>query len=112
MKTSMFPSLIVLAIAVLGNAAQAKLPPPSDEAKAAAAAAAEKAAWGNKVAAYRLCQSQDKAAAHYLAQARAAGKQVPAPVAMPPCADPGPFEAAPAKPVEAAAAAASPAKKP
>ena len=104
MKTSMVPCLFVLAIASLGSAAQAKLPALSDEAKAAAAAAADKAGWGNKVAAFKLCQSQDKVAAQYLAQARAAGKQVAAPVATPPCTDPGPYVIAQAKPIEAAGA--------
>jgi hypothetical protein len=106
MKTSMHLALVALALAATTGLAHAKLPAPvlTDEAKAAAAAAAEKAAWGNKVAAYKLCQSQDKAAANYLAQARAAGKQVAAPVPTPPCADPGPFVVAAAKPIEAAGA--------
>lgn len=105
MKTSMYACcLFAVAMATLGGTAQAKLPAPSDEAKAAAAAAAEKGAWANKVASFKLCQSQDKVAAHYLAQARAAGKQVVAPAAGQPCADPGPFVVAEAKPIEAAGA--------
>lgn len=91
MKPSMHFCLAVLAMATMGSMAQAKLPAPSDEAKAAAAAAADKAGWGNKVAAYKLCQVQDRIAAQYLAQARAAGKQVAAPVATAPCSDPGPY---------------------
>ena len=108
MKTPMNLSVAVLLVAAVCGTAQAKLPAPTEEAKAAAAAAAEKAGWGNKVAAYQLCQSQDKVVAHYQAQARAAGKQVTAPLAAPPCADPGPFvtaaAAAAAKPIEAAGA--------
>lgn len=103
MKASRYLCGAVLATAAIGLA-HAKLPPPSDEAKAAAAAAAEKAAWANKIGAYQLCQSQDKVASHYLAQARAAGKSVAVPMATPPCADPGPFAAIEAKPIEAAGA--------
>ncbi|MCP5280623.1 MAG: hypothetical protein H6930_03310 [Rhodoferax sp.] len=106
MKISMHLALVALALAATTGLVHAKLPVPvlSEEAKAAAAAAADKAAWGNKVAAFKLCQSQDRAAAHYLAQARAAGKQVAAPVETPPCSDPGPYVAANAKPIEAAGA--------
>ncbi len=105
MKISIYAHcLLALAIATLGGTAQAKLPAPSNEAKAAAAAAAEKAGWGNKVDAFKLCQSQDKVVAHYLSQARAAGKQVVAPGSAQACADPGPFVVAAAKPIEAAGA--------
>ncbi len=103
MKTSMHLRVALLAMAALSTA-HAKLPAPSDEAKAAATAAAAKAAWSNKVAAHQLCQSQDKVASRYLAQARAAGKSVAEPMATPPCADPGPFEMVEAKPIEAAGA--------
>jgi hypothetical protein len=97
MKTSIQLSTLVLLAAGVCGAAQAKLPAPSDEAKAAAAVAADKAGWANKVANFQLCQSQDRVATRTLAQARAAGKTV-TPVAMPPCADPGPYVAAdPAK---------------
>ncbi len=51
---------VVLALPVL-----AKLPAPSDEAKAAAAETAAKAAWADKVGAYKLCQSQDRVADGY-----------------------------------------------
>ena len=86
MKTSMHLRVALLVMAVMSTA-HAKLPAPSDEAKAAATAAAAKAAWSNKVAAHQLCQSQDKVASRYLAQARAAGKSVAEPMATPPCAD-------------------------
>lgn len=109
MKTA-FKSSLTLAIAVLVlGAAQAKLPAPApatEEAKAAEALAAAKAGWGNKVAAYQLCKSQDNTAAHYFKTAQAAGKAVKPPSAAPACADPGPFVAVPPAP-----AAADPAKK-
>ena len=94
--------------------AMAKLPPQSDDAKAKAAEAAAKAAWGNKVADFQLCKSMDKAAAKYLAAAKSAGKEVKT-TETPPCADPGPFVAAPpvvAPPVAAPAAAAPSASAP
>lgn len=97
MKTSIKLSTLVLLTAGFCGVAMAKLPAPSDEAKAAAAAAAAKAGWGNKVAAFQLCQSQDRVVARTVAQMRAAGKPV-TPVATAPCADPGPYVAAdPAK---------------
>ena len=58
-------TLLVLSALAIGFSAAAKLPAPSEEAKAKAAEAAAKAAHGNKVAGYKLCLSQDKAAAHY-----------------------------------------------
>ena len=113
MKTS-----LVLLSALLATTAFAKLPvaAPTDKAKAAEAAA--KTAHGNKVEAFKLCKSMDKSAAHYFKASAAAKKEVKPAVAMPPCADPGPYVAAvavPAVPVAAApapvAAAAAP-KKP
>ncbi|WP_449370818.1 hypothetical protein [Thiomonas sp.] len=77
-------------------AAWAKLPAPSPEAKAKAEAAAVRAKWAGKVAAFQLCQAQDKVAAFYYAQAKADGKPTHPPEATPPCVDPGPFvQAAP-----------------
>ncbi len=84
-------SLAAAALMTAGGAI-AKLPAPSDDAKAKAAEAAAKAAWGGKVAGYQLCQSQDRVAARYLAEAKKAGKEQ-APAATPPCADPGPYVA-------------------
>ena len=86
-------------------AALAKLPPLSDDAKAKAAEAAAKTAYGDKVGAYKLCQSMDRVAATYLAEAKKAGKDLK-PVATPPCVDPGPFAYTPPsqKPLEAAGA--------
>jgi hypothetical protein len=98
------PVLVALAASVCSALASAKLPPPSDEAKAKAAEAAAKTAHADKVAAYELCKSMNKVAAEYFAAARKAGKATKAPVATPPCADPGPFVYKPA------VAAAAPAK--
>ena len=95
----------IIVLAVAGTASWAKLPPVSDEAKAKAAEAAAKTAWSDKVGAYKLCQSMDRVAAVYLADAKKAGKDLK-PVATPPCADPGPFAYTPVanKPLEAAGA--------
>ncbi len=87
--------LVFIAAGVLSLSAFAKLPAPSDEAKAKAAEAAAKAAHAGKVEGYKLCKSQDRAAAHYRKSGKAAGSK---PVATAPCADPGPFKpAAPTK---------------
>jgi len=102
---------VALALPVL-----AKLPPPSDEAKAAAAEAAAKAAWADKVGAYKLCQSQDRVVAEYrksgkppaaVPMAPVASGVAPMPVVIAPCADPGPYVAttpAANKPIEASGA--------
>lgn len=92
--------------AVLSMPAWAKLPAPSDEAKAKAAEAAAKTAWAGKVDGYKLCQSMDRVAGAYHAEAKKAGKEVKPAVATPPCADPGPFVYTPAAPAAPAAAAA------
>jgi hypothetical protein len=89
-------------LALTAGAVHAKLPAPSPEAKAAADAAKDKAAWGDKVAAYKLCLAQDKTAAYY--QKNKEGAKKPS-VETPACADPGPYT----PPV---AAAASPAPAP
>ena len=80
-------ALAMTAVLALG-AAHAKLPPPSDEAKAKAAEAKEKAAHGGKVAAYKLCLSQNRTAERYMKEQ---GKKGAAP---PACQDPGPFKPA------------------
>ena len=105
-------SIVVVAAAATSfafGAAFAKLPAPSDEAKAKAAETANKAAWNDKVAAYQLCKSMDKAAATYRTRAAGAGKSASAPDQTPPCADPGPYAALQttpqaSKPLEAAGA--------
>ena len=84
----------------------AKLPPPTDEDKA-------KAAWTDKVGLYQLCLAMDRTATAYRKSLKAAGKDVPVPVATAPCADAGPYmstmtPAAP-KPLEASGAHSPPA---
>lgn len=71
--------------------AAAKFPPPSAEAKAKSDEAAAKIAWSGKTDIYRLCQSQDVVAAAYYKTAQTAGKATKAPIATPPCSDPGVF---------------------
>lgn len=111
MKTLLTAGLLGLAMLTTGGA-WAKLPPLGDEAKAKAAEAAAKAAHGDKVAAYQLCKAMDRVAAAYREGAKKAGKDAPAPVATPACADPGPFVyPPPAAPAAATAAAPAPAKK-
>lgn len=102
---------LVLFAAMAAPLAVAKLPVPvlTDEAKAKAAEAAAKTAWGNKVAAFQLCKSMDKAAEKYFATMKAAGKDAKPATGAPACADPGPFVAAP-PPAPVAAPAAAPAK--
>ena len=78
--------------ALITTAAFATLPPLSPEAQAAADLAKAKAAYGDKVAAYQLCQAQNRVADRY----RVSG--TPAPAA---CVAPPPFVA----PIAAAPAA-------
>ena len=88
----MRPSVLVaFAASAIALGAAAKLPPLSDEAKAKAAEAAGKTSWNDKVAAYQLCQTQDKLAANYRKTAAAAGKAASAAETTPGCVDPGPF---------------------
>jgi hypothetical protein len=105
MKHIVVPSAI--AALLLSASAFAKLPEPTPEAKAKAAETAAKTAWTTKIADYQLCQTMDKVAAAYRAQAKAEKKDVGAPVTTPACADPGAFKYTPppeAKPIEAAGA--------
>jgi hypothetical protein len=98
--------ILLASLMLVCGAALAKLPALSDDAKAKAAEAAAKAAWTDKVAAYKLCQSMDRTAATYFADAKKASRDVKPPTATPSCADPGAFAATPpaAKPLEAAGA--------
>ena len=98
-------SWAALFLVLTATLASAKLPPPSDAAKAAAADAAAKSAWTDKVAAYKLCQAQDRVAARYRQAATQAGKPAPQPQQTPPCVDPGTFAAASeARPLESSEA--------
>ncbi|MDB0525490.1 hypothetical protein LBW59_07520 [Ralstonia solanacearum] len=90
-----------LAAAVLGlasAAAGARLPAPTEAQKAKAEVDKAKAAWSDKVAAFQLCQAQDRAVAQYQASGKGTRVQAGAP-----CADPGPF-VPPVPPAPAAAA--------
>lgn len=80
-------AIALLLLALCAATASAKLPAPSEEAKTKADEAKAKAAEAAKVAAYQLCQVQDKLAAAYLAETKKAGKDLK-PVATPPCVDP------------------------
>jgi len=98
---------LLAALATTGAGAAAKLPALSDEAKAKAAEATAKTAWSGKLADFQLCKAMDRVAALYRADAKKAGKEAPAPVDTPSCADPGAFVYPPAEakpPIEAAGA--------
>lgn len=95
------------ALAIASGLAIAKLPAPTDAQKAAAAEGAAKTAHAGKVAAYQLCESENRTAAKYIAAQKAAGKTVTPQLAKA-CENPGPFQAAGG----AAAAAPAPAAKP
>ena len=90
-----------MAAAFTAAAAFAKLPPLSEEAKA-------KAAWTDKVGAYKTCLAMDRAAQNYRGNPAVTVKTAPSP-GLQPCADPGPFAATPItppanKPLEASGA--------
>jgi hypothetical protein len=101
---------LLLSCALGAGVAFAKLPPLSDDAKAKAAEAAAKTAHGDKVGAYQLCQSMDRVAARYFADAKKENREVKPAAATPPCSDPGQFTLTPvaAKPLEAAGAHSAP----
>lgn len=106
MRRAIYASVVA---ALMAAPALAKLPAPSDEAKAKADEAKARTDWSDKVAAFKLCQSQDRTAEHYRKTAPALGKTVSPAVATPACADPGAFTytappAASAPPLEAAGA--------
>jgi hypothetical protein len=75
----------LIALAALSFELHAKLPAPSPEAKEAAVLASAKTAYGDKVAAYKLCQAQNKVAKTYAVKAKV--------VDMPACVEPGEFKA-------------------
>lgn len=103
---------IVCAASVAAFAAEAKLPPLDDAAKAKAAETTQRAAWTDKVGAYKLCLAMDRTAQAYRTSAQTAGKALSAPEQTPPCADPGPFVATPASAPAPAMAVTPPAQKP
>ena len=103
-------TLLMISVLALSGAAMAKLPAPSEEAKAKAAEAAAKTAHGDKVAAYQLCKSREKVAAHYY---KTSGKGKPvSKEPTPACDDPGAYKPADQAAAPAAASTAAPAAKP
>ena len=91
--------IIAFAFCVFASAsAFATLPPLSPEAQAAADLAKAKTAYGDKVAAYQLCQAQNRVADRF----KVAGTAAPAACVAPPPFVP-PVAAAPAAPVAPAA---------
>ncbi|HEY8606172.1 MAG TPA: hypothetical protein VIM12_03525 [Noviherbaspirillum sp.] len=108
MRTSLIMTTSFAAI-LAGAPAWAKLPPPPPDKAAAAAAAKEKAAHGEKVAAFKLCKAQDKLASQYLKSDKGSGRQ---PTQTPPCSDPGPFVPSASAPATAAPAAGATAATP
>ena len=109
MKLHAFPrTAATLALVLMASWAAAKLPAPTPEAKAKADEAAAKAAWSDKVAAYKLCLTIDRVAQGYFKNAKAKGLETHPPTPTPPCSDPGPFASAGAasssKPLEASEA--------
>jgi hypothetical protein len=100
----------VLAVALMSGmgTAMAKLPAPSDEAKAKAAETKDKAAWSDKIAAYKLCMSQDKVVANYR---KVKAKDAKPAATTPACQDPGPYVAPVPSTAAASATAPQTAKK-
>lgn len=100
-------AITLLAVSFAGLAS-ATLPPPTDDAKAKAAEAAAKAAWDDKIGAYKLCVAMDRTVDAYRKSQQAAGAEAPPPAATPPCVDPGPYASqitpAASKPREASGA--------
>ena len=104
-KINEFGAALALTATIAAGVAHATLPPAPEAAKATAAEAAAKSAWSDKIAAYQLCQTQDRIAEAYRKDAKAHGKAAPTPVSTAACQDPGPFVTPLAqKPLEAAGA--------
>ena len=101
-------ALVVAAAWLVAPLVQAKLPPLSPEAQQKADETKAKSAWTDKVSAYQLCRAIERTAESYYKSAKSKGMETHAPVATPPCTDPGPFAAASAasspKPLEASGA--------
>ncbi len=102
---------VFLILVASAGLAYGKLPPLPDAAKDQAAQTSARAAWSDKVALYQTCRAQDRAADAYRRDLKAAGKDISAPTATAPCADPGPY-VAPVTPVESKPLEASEAHSP
>lgn len=87
--------LAAFSLTLLAATAHAALPQPTAAEQAKAAEAKARAAWTAKVAAYQLCEAQDRVAAQYLSRVQAAGKAPVQPLPTAACVDPGPFVYAP-----------------
>ncbi|MBC7415281.1 MAG: hypothetical protein H7327_10140 [Herminiimonas sp.] len=87
-------TLTLTGAALIAPAVQAKLPAPSPEEKAKKDEAAAKTAANDKIAAYKLCQVQDRVAGVYLKTMATAGKPLQPAADLPACTDPGPYVAA------------------
>ncbi len=101
-------------VLLLGLAAPhvlAKMPAPSPEAQAKADEAKAKTAWTDKVAAFQLCRAMDRVADNHVKSAKAAGREASAPVATPPCSDPGAYVSPMAASAPPATATAPPSSK-
>jgi hypothetical protein len=110
--TRLLARILATSLVITSVVASAKLPAPGDEAKAKAAEAAAKTAHGNKLANFQLCQSMDKVAASYFANAKKAGKDTKPAATTAACENPGPFVYTPAVPASGAAPAATVAAAP
>jgi hypothetical protein len=90
---------------MVAASAWATLPPQPEAAKQQAREAAAKSAWGDKVAAYKLCLVQDRIAEEHRRELQKEGKPAPQPVSTAACTDPGPYVSPLAqKPLEASGA--------
>lgn len=98
-------NVIFVVGALVATSAWATLPPGTPEAMAQAKEAKSKSDWSDKVAAYKLCLSQDRVAETYRKEMKSEGKPAPAPATTGTCVDPGPYATPEAqKPLEAAEA--------
>jgi len=82
---------LALVTAAFASSALATLPPPTEDAKMRAMDTAAKAVWSDKVASYKTCLAMERTVDAYRRGLKAEGKEAPAPVPTPACADPGPY---------------------
>jgi hypothetical protein len=106
MKKSMY-IVGLIAATLFASSVFAKLPDPTPEAKEAADLAKAKSAYADKVAAFKLCKSQNKVASTYAVKSKV--------VDTPACVEPGeftpPVAAATTPPATVAAKPIEPVKK-
>jgi hypothetical protein len=105
MSTIKHFAIAAAACATFTTTAVAVLPPAQGPSPERAKELAAKAAWSEKVAAYKLCQVQDGVADAYRKEMKEGGRTPPPPVSTGECADPGPAPTpASQKPLEASQA--------